>query len=87
MIYDPPKLSVTLEDNRNPPSMLICNNFYDELGIASAKFYRSFSDFVNDKMFFDLDALQMFSNLTGEYDKCHFFNGTVFSSKDFKAGG
>ncbi|PKK65816.1 hypothetical protein RhiirC2_785612 [Rhizophagus irregularis] len=79
MIYDPPKLSVTLEDNRNPPSMLICNMLYDNLEIVSAKYYRSFSDFAKQKMFFDLFSLQMFSNLTGENGDCHFFNGTVFS--------
>lgn len=47
-----PKLSVTLKDNRNPPSMLICNMLYDNLGIVSAKYYRSFSDFAKQKMFF-----------------------------------
>uniref|UniRef100_U9TTV2 Uncharacterized protein n=1 Tax=Rhizophagus irregularis (strain DAOM 181602 / DAOM 197198 / MUCL 43194) TaxID=747089 RepID=U9TTV2_RHIID len=79
MIYDPPKLSVTLEDNRNPPSMLICNMLYDNLEIVYAKYYRSFSDFAKQKMFFDLLSLQMFSNLTRKNGDCHFFNGTVFS--------
>ncbi|CAB4478892.1 hypothetical protein RhiirA1_472947 [Rhizophagus irregularis] len=72
MIHDTPKISVTLIENNMAPSMLFCNNFT----IISAKYYYTFNDISDEAS--SINITQQFSDITGAFGKCLFFNGTKF---------
>ncbi|RGB40032.1 hypothetical protein C1646_739834 [Rhizophagus diaphanus] len=86
MIFYPPKLSMTLEENRSFPSMLFCLNNQNtdaKLEIVIAEYYASFDTYVrkNDSTpFINLMKSRIFTTISGEHGDCEFFNGTLFPS-------
>uniref|UniRef100_U9THR0 Uncharacterized protein n=1 Tax=Rhizophagus irregularis (strain DAOM 181602 / DAOM 197198 / MUCL 43194) TaxID=747089 RepID=U9THR0_RHIID len=86
MIFYPPKLSMTLEENKSFPSMLFCLNTQNpdaKLEIVIAKYYVSFDTYVrknNSAPFINLIKSRVFTTISGEHGDCEFFNGTLFPS-------
>ncbi|CAB4389299.1 unnamed protein product [Rhizophagus irregularis] len=86
MIFYPPKLSMTLEENKSFPSMLFCRNTQNpdaKLEIVIAKYYASFDTYVrknNSAPFINLIKSRVFTTISGEHGDCEFFNGTLFPS-------
>lgn len=86
MIYYPPKLSMTLEENKSFPSMLFCLNTQNpgaNLEIVTAKYYASYDTYVRKNTtapLIDLIKSRVFTTISGENGDCKFFNGTLFPS-------
>ncbi|CAB5181181.1 unnamed protein product [Rhizophagus irregularis] len=74
MKNDPPKLLVTIERSKEPPSMLVCKS--DDMTFITVRYYDSFNSFVNNPKQ-NLDLSGDFKLFQRESDSsCTFFNST-----------
>ncbi|CAB4495373.1 unnamed protein product [Rhizophagus irregularis] len=90
MFHYPPKLSISLDENDSPPSMLFCPNYKNSsFKIESAYYYESIYNYNKKNPLVNLIDSKVFQNIPRNNNNCGFFNGTLFPSfleKNFAGG-
>lgn len=92
MIYDPSKISVTVEKNKSSPSMLFCPMDLDAVfTVASAVYVTSLNGLNRNQLIDDVlesnTKLPELKNITTPNGNCRFLNGTSSPQLNFDDGG